>query len=334
MKKKYFQSEAPSNLALIKYMGKEKGKKNQPLNGSFSLTLPHLKSYVVAEQMDEFNETGRDKICKDQWERLETEETSKKEEQNFHLSLEGQKRFLDHFGKLKKEFSIRGFFKIKSANNFASDCGLASSASSFAALTLCAYQIAQFQNSTETKTQQELAALSAKGSGSSARSFFSPCCLWSTENHFEALNLKSPFDQMLHSVVLIDTAKKPVSSSQAHERVLKSPLIKGRPERVEARMKKLLQAFDEQEWRAAYYIIWDEFLDMHSLFHTSDPRFSYMTDKTEEVLAYLQLGWESDSDGPLVTMDAGANVHLIFRKDQKELQKKLKIVFEKTMKVI
>jgi diphosphomevalonate decarboxylase len=68
----------------------------------------------------------------------------------------------------------------------------------------------------------------------------------------------------------------------------------------------------------ARQIVWDEFIDMHRLFETSQPAFSYMTDASKKVLEDCQGMWNKWQDGPLVTMDAGANVHMLFRNDQKK----------------
>ena len=58
---------------------------------------------------------------------------------------------------------------------------------------------------------------------------------------------------------------------------------------------------------------------MHKLFSTSAEPFSYMTEPTLDALKALQLLWEQKGDGPLVTMDAGPNIHLLYRPDQKEM---------------
>jgi diphosphomevalonate decarboxylase len=63
-------------------------------------------------------------------------------------------------------------------------------------------------------------------------------------------------------------------------------------------------------------VCWDEFLDMHELFETSEPPFAYRDAGTGAVLDACRTAWERDGDGPLVTMDAGPNVHLLFRQGQ------------------
>ena len=61
----------------------------------------------------------------------------------------------------------------------------------------------------------------------------------------------------------------------------------------------------------------------YNLFHTSNPAFMYMNGPTMEVLNQLNRDWLKLQDGPLVTMDAGSNIHLLFREDQSQLYLKL-----------
>lgn len=289
-------AEAPSNIALIKYMGKIEGRGNLPTNSSLSWTLNGFKTRVELRPSES-----------DVWRPLEAASWQKVE-----LSEKGERRFLDFFAKLKSLFAIEGNFEIRSANNFPSDCGLASSASSFAALTRAAYELSQLQGG-PTQDPKELADVSRQGSGSSCRSFFSPWSVWGAEGAHE---LELPMGALLHQVVIVDDRKKTVSSSEAHKRVAGSDLFPGRPERAERRLQDLLMAFRAQDWRQAFELCWAEFWDMHALFETSHPSFGYMTKGSMEVLNCVREWWQEKGDGPLVTMDAGANVHLLYRLDQ------------------
>ena len=46
-----------------------------------------------------------------------------------------------------------------------------------------------------------------------------------------------------------------------------------------------------------------------------------MNASTLEILQVLRSIWNKHDDGPIVTMDAGANVHAFFREDQEPLVK-------------
>lgn len=301
----WFEASAPSNIALIKYMGKTDAKVNKPTNSSFSFCLENLRTFVRLQ---------RDaSLTNDVWAPYVRSDL-----RPIELSEKGRDKFLAHFQYLKREFKVEGFYRIESANNFPSDCGLASSASSFAALTLAAHEVM-------VKTPElgrmayrpkELAKLSQKGSGSSCRSFFSPWSLWHSEG---AESIQIPYPKLKHQVLLCDESIKGVSSSEAHVRVLTSDLFKGRVERAEDRLQKLINAMRGENWKQAFEICWNEFWDMHTLFHTSVPAFMYMNGNTMQALSVLHKNWLDEGDGPLITMDAGSNIHLLYRPDQQEL---------------
>jgi diphosphomevalonate decarboxylase len=246
------------------------------------------------------------------------------------LSQKSKDRFLNHFKSLKTKLQIKGSFLVESANNFPADCGLASSASSFAALTQAAQELA-IQQGQQRLEIQELAELSRQGSGSSARSFFEPWALWYSEG---IRPLELPLGGLLHMVVVVEKSKKKVSSSEAHRRVSSSALYVGRRERAENRLAQLIQVFRDDpyrkdQWQEAFEICWAEFWDMHALFETSHPAFGYMEPGSLEVLTAIRKYWSEHNDGPLVTMDAGANVHFLFRPDQQDIAQQLKKEFLK-----
>lgn len=305
-----WKSHAPSNIALIKYMGKINTPGNRPTNSSLSYTLSH---FITEVQLEESNQDG--------WEPLE------KKGFYVRLSEHGRERFLEFFKKLKQSFEIKGNYIVRSANNFPSDCGLASSASSFAALTKATYSLAQDKGSVKKMSAKDLSKIARTGSGSSCRSFFAPWGLWQDEG---AEPVELPYEHLIHQVAVIEESEKLVSSSEAHKRVNSSLQFEGRPERAEARMKELMQALRAEDWRAAFEITWAEFWDMHALFESSRPSFGYMAAGSMEVLNMARQMWLTEGDGPLVTMDAGPNVHLLYRQDQKELAAQFREQIEET----
>jgi len=311
------ENSAPSNIALIKYMGKVGSEGNIPTNSSLSWTLENLRTFVRITEQD--GDTDR-------WAPLERNDLGPIE-----LSQKSKDRFLEHFQFLKSEYGIEGSFLIESANNFPADCGLASSASSFAALTMAATEM--FEKIKEGRQEShdylglgEKAELSRQGSGSSCRSFFAPWALWTPQS---IRPLEFPVSRLMHQVVVVEAGKKIVSSSEAHQRITSSALFQGRVERAEKRLADLMQSLREDDWQLARQIVWEEFWDMHALFETSRPSFGYMTEKTLKVLRRLDDMWKETGDGPIVTMDAGANVHMLYRPDQKNLFENLGQEFRK-----
>lgn len=300
-------AQAPSNIALIKYMGKKDVENNIPINASLSYTLNNLLTSVVLEK-----HSGK----KDIWEPLNIPGAMQ-----FILPQSAQERFLNHLTRLKSHFHYSGAFIVRSSNNFPHSSGLASSASSFAALTKCAVLALCELTEQEVPSIEIQAQLSRAGSGSSCRSFFSPWALWK-EDSVGAIDL--PYKQLTHQVILISKDEKQVSSSEAHERITTSTLYVTRSQRAEQNLKVLLAALEKQQWKEAYQICWREFQDLHQLFSSCAKPFSYMTEQTQQALVSLQELWQRENDGPIVTMDAGPNIHLLYRPDQANMALKFK----------
>lgn len=294
-----WSASAPANIALIKYMGKSDSANNIPTNASFSYTLDQLRSFVELELHANLV---------DRWEPLANS--------SLELDQKSQQRYLKHLALLKQHFGFSGHFIVRSGNNFPHNTGIASSASSFAALTMCACQALAELTHKPLPYLSEQARLSAKGSGSSCRSFFQPWALWQEDT---VTGIDLPYMNLLHHVVVVEKQPKAVSSSEAHRRVISSLLFNGRRERAEIRLATLLTSLKARDWQRAFELVWQEFWDMHALFETAQPPFGYLTSDTLMVLEYLTKLWRHDNDGPLVTIDAGPNVHLLFRPDQTRL---------------
>lgn len=318
------KASAPSNIALIKYMGKSNVLGNLATNPSISYTLPHLCSHVELEVVSESS---------DRWEALPGEQYY-----NFEMSEKGRAKFLNHLQMLKDYFSLSVNLVVRSANQFPSDCGIASSASSFAALTQAVYELARMsQGDARLKAKKastaELARLSRKGSGSSCRSFFGPFCEWDGDK-IEALSYGVELDQLHHMVVLSSSSRKLVSSSEAHVRVKSSLSFENREQRTVERLKECKKALSDKNWPELFETCWAEFWDMHSLFETSRPSFGYMEPSSLKVLAFIKEVWRTEGTGPVVTMDAGPNVHLLFKNSDGNLAQKLKKQLEVDYKVL
>lgn len=299
MNTQVWKSSAPSNIALIKYMGKVPGQANQTVNPTLSYTLKHLISEV---------EISLSHDSHDHYEPLP--------DSNFVVTGPHEKKFLNFLQTIKSKFNSQHKFVVKSRNNFPSDCGLASSASSFAALTAAATKAICDLNDQPQLSLQQQALLSREGSGSSCRSFFSPWGFWSEDAVSE---IQLPYNNLYHMVFIVSKTQKKVSSSEAHKRVVTSSLFEGRSTRARVRLGQLVEAFQLKNWQKAYEICWAEFWDMHALFETSTPSFGYMLPETMEVLNWIRDFWKMIGDGPIVTMDAGPNIHFLFRPDQKEM---------------
>jgi len=294
-----FSGECPSNIALIKYMGKSNESQNKATNSSLSWTLDHLTTKVTIEPISEES---------DRWELLPTDFP-------FEMSVVGRNKYLAHVQRMKDHFAIKENFVIRSGNNFPADCGIASSASSFAALTeACCEAFSQMSGKTMSVLQR--AQFSSLGSGSSCRSFFSGWVRWDGQV-IESMDLA--LNNLQHMVVIVGGGTKKVSSSNAHKMVKTSGLFAGRVKRAEQRLQQFIVNSQNGDWAQLFQLAWQEFWDMHALFETSHPSFGYFLPDSMQVLNYAREFWQQQGDGPLVTMDAGPNIHLLWREDQKNM---------------
>jgi diphosphomevalonate decarboxylase len=135
----------------------------------------------------------------------------------------------------------------------------------------------------------------------------------------------------MHDLILVNEKLKTISSSEAHKLVRSSLLFPQRATRAKIRLEKLIKSLNDNDWSEAYRLCWEEFWDMHALFETSNPSFGYMEPNTIAVLSEIRKFWEIHTDGPLTTIDAGCNVHLLWRIDQEELRRQLNKTISSTL---
>jgi diphosphomevalonate decarboxylase len=313
-------ARAPANIAIVKYMGKADAKLNLPANSSLSMTLDRLCTVV------ELVEAG----SQDRW----IPELPRAALEGLlvpDLDSAGVQKFLNHLNRVKadaptifRQWGIEsrsvGNLQVRSANTFPAASGIASSASAFAALTLagaagCARNVEAFQEAwkKEPSLRRSLAQVSRQGSGSSCRSFEGPWVMWQKD---EAFQVPSSLDGYVDLVLLVASGKKAVSSSNAHLAVQQSPLWHGRTQRADRRVQMLRAALESGNSIELARIAWQELWEMHSLFHTSPEPFSYWLPVSLEILQWLKPTVEQgltqgSSQTPVVTMDAGPNVHLL-----------------------
>ena len=176
----------------------------------------------------------------------------------------------------------------------------------------------------EPHLRMALASLSRLGSGSSCRSFQGPWVRWEGPT---AMKLETDFPRLTDFIIVVSAKAKTVSSSDAHLRVRSSPLWRGRPGRARKRLEIVEGALIKQNFREIAFQAWSEFWEMHGLFHSAKESFSYWDPESKNVLAVLNKEIERDNP-PIVTMDAGPNVHLLVRdSDVEEWRKRLPEMF-------
>lgn len=313
-------ARAPSNIAWAKYMGKKPGAANIPENTSLSMTLDGLCTVVEARTSD----AGGDR-----WEPGRPERAADLAFVGDDLAPKGAERALAHVARVRERapaiLKRHGLAHLapaslafRSANTFPASSGIASSASAFAAITLataaaCARDFEAFARAFESAAlKRELAALAREGSGSACRSFEGPFVQWSgTDAHA----IPGALPDLAHFVVVFEAGAKEVGSSDAHARVKSSALWQGRVERVEFRARKIAEAIAAGDLKSCAQLAWSEAWDMHSLFHTAIPSFSYWTPATIVALRWLEPIVQGEAP-PVVTLDAGPNLHITVEASQ------------------
>ncbi len=293
----FTQAIAPSNIAFLKYWGKRDGVMQWPAEDSLSMTLAVATTTTRAY----FSADGQDSI-----ELVGLDDTNSKG--------------LKHLAFLRKEVGGGAYLKLHSSNNFPASCGIASSASGFAALTLAA--IAAWTRSSNFRDlekagfpRERLAHLARLGSGSAGRS------LWGGFVHWEAG--PAPTLQKLHPcfaanhwplsdlIIVVSDQKKPVSSSEAHGSAWTSPLFAPRLAGLHERRDAMLAAIADRNLSALGPLIENEALEMHSVMMTSKPSANFWTKETEEMLVWIRQQRAHHQMNAWFTIDAGPNIHLI-----------------------
>jgi diphosphomevalonate decarboxylase len=280
----------PSNIALIKYMGKSKLSSNQAANASISLTLPHLKSTCHVTS----NKLNKDRFIVDPRTPLTEAEQAKA---------------------LKQVARIKAFFKtptcfmdITAYNNFPASCGLASSASSTAAITQATAQFICEATHIPMPDTITIANLSQLGSGSSCRSFFAPLALW---DGAKKTTLSCPIN-IHHRVILISSEIKKIASSVAHAIISKSDDLPHRIDRANLRVQQLIPALKTGNWSIIRDLTEADSKDMHNLLEKND--ICYRNQAVYSCFAKLKSFIQAQpSFQPITTMDAGPNIHVLLR---------------------
>ena len=281
---------APSNIALSKYWGKRDASLNLPLNSSLSISLGTWGTRTEISPADAdsltFNGTSlepTDPAARKVW------------------------RFVDLFAG-----ATRPSLSIATENSIPTAAGLASSASGFAALTLALDQAFDTKLPTET-----LSMLARFGSGSATRSFWHGFVKWDKGHAADGSDshghlVQANMDDLRIAIVAVDTGPKSQSSRDGmNHTVATSPLFAAWPERAEADCAAIERAVKDEDFQTLGELSEANALAMHATMMAARPALTYLKPGSWQVLDTL---WAARRDGlaAYATMDAGANVKLIF----------------------
>lgn len=304
----------PSNIALIKYWGKYA---NQiPANPSISYTLNNCKTNTTLEFIagEEFS--------------VQTF-LAGKEETKFAEKIEKYFKNIEQY----LPWILKGKYIIKTENTFPHSSGIASSASGFGAIASCLMELdGMFGGGLENEAKLQKASFLARlGSGSACRSLYDGLVVWGQTQEvaessdlfavpYPAQEIHDVFKSFNDWVLLIHEGEKSVSSTVGHGLMNTNPYAQTRFDEAHVNFKTLKTILKEGDLQAFIKLVEHEALTLHAMMMMSDPAFILMKTGTLNVINTI---WDfrRETGLPLFfTLDAGANVHLLFPADSSEDQ--------------
>lgn len=280
-------ARAHTNIALIKYWGKQDTTLMLPATSSVSLTLADFYTDTTVA----FDPT----LLQDQF------------------TLDGGAQpvnqvsaFLDLVRTLA---GITTRASVQSHNHVPTSAGLASSASAYAALAVAASRAAGL-----TLTQPELSRLARRGSGSAARSIYGGLAVWhrghdDASSFAEALP-KTPL-ALAMLVVLVDEGVKPISSRNLMANtVATSPYYPTWVTANEEAAAAMQQALASADFAQVGHLTEQSSMQMHATMLAADPAFTYFQPATLTAWAIVKT-LRQNGVPAYATMDAGPNVKVL-----------------------
>lgn len=295
---------APSNIALIKYWGKYLSQ--IPANPSISYTLTncHTNTELSFEKGQAFSV----KVL-----------LSGEEKQDFAFKIEKYFRSIERY----LPWILEGSYLVKTENSFPHSSGIASSASGFAALAKCLLRLDQLFGEEESLDLKKASFLARLGSGSAARSLEEGMQVWGETPEVEGSSnlyavsypseeIHPVFKDFNDYVLLIHEGEKSVSSTAGHNLMNDHPYAQRRFEEARENFTKIKSILKSGALEDFIELVEHEALTLHALMMMSSPAYLLMRPET---LSVLQSIWRfrKETGHPLFfTLDAGANVHLLF----------------------
>lgn len=296
----------PSNIALIKYWGKFDGQ--IPANPSISYTLNHCKTNTTIEFFAEESFSVQTFL-------------GGNEEVNFAVKIEKYFKNIERY----LPWILKGKYIIKTENTFPHSSGIASSASGFGAIAKCMMKLdAIFSEKVSEEISLKKASFLARlGSGSACRSLYNGLVVWgATEEVSGSSDLFAvPYpDTEVHDifkdfndwVLLIHEGQKSVSSTVGHGLMNTNPYAERRFQEAKENFVPMKEILKSGDLELFIKLVEHEALTLHAMMMISDPAFILMKTGTLEVINAIW-NFRKETKLPLFfTLDAGANVHLLF----------------------
>lgn len=309
-----FTWQSPSNIALVKYWGK---KENQiPANPSISFTLDSCRTITT----------------------LSFQKKEKAEAFDFELYLDGEMKesfrpkIQKFFERIEKylPFLKEYRFKIETSNSFPHSSGIASSASGMSALALCLMSLEKRLNPAITSEYftRKASFLARLGSGSACRSIEGGLVNWGEHQNIpgssDLYGVQYPhkvhenFRNYQDTILLVDKGEKQVSSTLGHDLMNGHPYAERRFKQAHENLDLLKDIFESGDLSEFIKVVESEALTLHAMMMTSQPYFLLMKPNTLEIINKVFDFRERTGMHLCFTLDAGANVHLLYPENEKK----------------
>lgn len=311
IEKTKISAQCSSNIALVKYWGKYDPQIPANPSISFTLTNSFTQTELEIEKSENFS--------------VEVYLENKKQEQ-FAEKIE---KYFKHIEKYLP-FILDYKYIIKTHNSFPHSSGIASSASGFGAIAFCLIDFSERLGETLTDDFKKLKAsfLARLGSGSACRSIDHPLSIWgkcdAIPNSSDIYAIPFPFktnpvfDNFQDTILLIHEGKKDISSTLGHQLMKDHPYADTRFLEAQKNINKLSEILQNGNLKSFGELIEHEALSLHAMMLTSHPAFILM--KPETISAINKI-WEYrrlSNNHLYFTLDAGANIHLLYPKNEKD----------------
>jgi len=324
--------KTPSNIALVKYWGKQEPQ--IPKNPSISFTLDACFTLTTLEYSKLNTEQSRSAESYDENLKQVQVDDSKF---NFEVYFEGAKKdsfkpkIQKFFERIEKQVPfLKDFeFVIKSRNSFPHSSGIASSASGMSALALCIMSLEKELNPsiTEAYFYKKASFLARLGSGSASRSIEGPIIVWGKHNALKGssnlFGVKFPykihqnFKNYHDTILLVDEGEKQVSSTVGHQLMENHPFAQQRFLQANENISKLSKILQNGNLKEFISLVESEALTLHAMMMTSNPYFILMKPNTLKIINKIWKFREETNSNICFTLDAGANVHILFPETEK-----------------
>lgn len=308
---------APANIALVKYWGKRQGQ--LPENGSISITLDQSSTTTYLS----FQKKKQEDRAID----MKYFFQGKKHEK-FREKIAGYLNVLLH----ELPFLIDYQLIIHSENNFPHSAGIASSASSMAALALCLVsmeELVTIKKLPEADFFRRASFLARLGSGSASRSVYGGIVSWgqidsvkhSSDDYATPFPLpgESRFRHLRDSILIVSSEEKNFSSSSGHASMADHPYRAGRIAQANSNVNKITEAILKNDFQSLIKISEHEALSLHALLLSSSAGIMLLKPDTLRIIEEIRRFRESTKLDLFFSIDAGPNVHLIYFEDQRNM---------------